>query len=410
MDYDILFLGGIFPKEYEEKILSDSISNPQFAANALQWKIINGLDANNSSPVQVLNSVYIGSFPFKYKKMLIPTFKFSHNGYSEDINVGFINLLGFKQIFRYHSLKKYIKSWSNQKNDQKKILIAYAMTSVFTKAIKYAKKNNSEIVTVLIVPDLPQYMNTTNKSSFLYEVLKKYDFKVISENLNYVDNYVFLTKYMAEFLKIPNNRFTVIEGIGQLTAGEEKAEDETINQDEKIVLYTGTLNERYGITNLVDSMKYIDDNTIKLLVCGDGDSKDYVINASKNDDRIVYKGILSPNQVLSLQKKATVLVNPRMNNEEYTKYSFPSKILEYLSTGKPTLVYKLDGIPEEYDKHLFYVEGNNPTDLAKAIVEVCSISENERNKIGKEAIEFIKKEKNALTQTKKIFEMIGEEK
>ena len=38
-------------------------------------------------------------------------------------------------------------------------------------------------------------------------------------------------------------------------------------------------------------------------------------------------------------------VNPRQNNEEFTKYSFPSKTMEYLASGVPVVAYKLDGIP-----------------------------------------------------------------
>ena len=66
-------------------------------------------------------------------------------------------------------------------------------------------------------------------------------------------------------------------------------------------------------------------------------------------------GQVSLNEARALQKTADVLVNPRLNEGEYTKYSFPSKTMEYLSTGRPVVCYKLDGIPDEYDKHLMEV-------------------------------------------------------
>mgnify|MGYP003303651866 CR=1 FL=1 len=45
----------------------------------------------------------------------------------------------------------------------------------------------------------------------------------------------------------------------------------------------------------------------------------------------IFTGKIDRSQVLALQRSATVLVNPRRNNEEYTKYSFPSKTMEYLA-------------------------------------------------------------------------------
>lgn len=406
MNYDIVFLGGVFPKEYEKTIINNSVGNVQFAANTLQWKLIKGIDSNNLTPLKIINSPFVGSFPFRYKKMFIPSFKFSHHSINcDDENVGFLNVIGIKHFTRYRSIKKQLFNWSNNRDGRKKILIAYAMTSPFTKAIQYIKKLNPSIITILIVPDLPQYMNTTNKSSFIYKALKRIDNKKIQKNLNYVNKYVFLTKYMADFFNIEKENYTIIEGIGEIK------NDIIVSKcnDEKIILYTGTLNEKYGIKNLVDCMKFIKNENVKLVICGDGDSKDYIANASLEDNRIIYKGVVNREIVNEYQKSASILVNPRQNKEEYTKYSFPSKIMEYLSTGIPVLCYKLDGIPDEYDDYLFYVDGDEVVDLAFSITKILELSEWELKEISQKSKDFIKNKKNPKYQTKKIFEMIGEE-
>ena len=59
-----------------------------------------------------------------------------------------------------------------------------------------------------------------------------------------------------------------------------------------------------------------------------------------------------------------VLVNPRPNNEEYTKYSFPSKDIEYLSSGKPTVAFLLDGMPKCYQDFLYVVDPNRDISCA----------------------------------------------
>ena len=70
-------------------------------------------------------------------------------------------------------------------------------------------------------------------------------------------------------------------------------------------------------------------------------------------------GQLPKKEVKKFEDEATVLINPRKDNQEYVKYSFPSKNLEYLSTGNKTLCYKLSGIPNDYDQFLYYIDNFN---------------------------------------------------
>ena len=93
---DVMFLGGLFPKEVEQEILRNSKGIVQNAANTLQWAIVNGLDSNLEKSVYIINSLYIGSFPQRFKKCFIHTYNFSHNMHTKDLNVGFCNITGIK--------------------------------------------------------------------------------------------------------------------------------------------------------------------------------------------------------------------------------------------------------------------------------------------------------------------------
>ena len=103
---DVLCLMGLFPEEYREEIQKDSKSGMQNAADKLQWAIVKGLDQIDGVSVSILNSLYIGSYPRRYSRLMIPTFKFKHSEKSEDINVGFCNLTVIKWISRYCGIKK----------------------------------------------------------------------------------------------------------------------------------------------------------------------------------------------------------------------------------------------------------------------------------------------------------------
>lgn len=403
---DIIFLGGLFPKETEDEIISNSKGSIQYAANALQWNMVEGLDANMESPIKIINSIYIGSFPRRYKNAIIKNYEFHHDINSRDINVGYLNLAGIKHLMRYISLRPYLKAWAQDNNKDDKVIIAYALTNVFVRSLKYIKKINPNIVTIIIVPDLPQYMDTTNTNNSLYNALKTISISDISKNIKYVDGLVLLTNHMKEKLNILQQKTVVIEGISSNIFDEIQAYPP--DSEIKTIVYTGSLHERYGVLNLLEAFSNISNSNYRLLLCGDGDSREKIIERTKYDNRITYCGLLKRESALMLQLNATVLINPRQNNEIFTRYSFPSKILEYLSSGRPVITYKLDGIPDEYDSYIYYVKGQEILDLTNMIIEVCEKSAEELTEFGKEAKEFVLREKNSKVQAKKIIELCNE--
>ena len=105
----------------------------------------------------------------------------------------------------------------------------------------------------------------------------------------------------------------------------------------------------------------------KLQLCGAGDAVDYIVACSKKDPRITYLGQVSPEVSRGYINSSDVLVNPRQNNEEYTKYSFPSKNIDYLMSGKPVVAYMLDGIPHKYREFFVVPDSDSTEDLSAAL-------------------------------------------
>lgn len=403
---EILFLGGLFPKETENEIINNSIGSVQNAANNLQWEFAKGFEENLNNSTTILNSLYIGSYPSRYKKMRIITYNFSLNlDKSTATNVGFLNISGIKIVSRYLSLKPFVKDWISSKIYSKKVIIAYAMTPTFTQILEYAKKIDKNITTCLIIPDLPQYMNLSKKEKNLYKLLKNIEIGFIKKNMKYIDCYVVLTKHMLEILDIKKQN-VVIEGIST-DIFNNTSDDFDPNLDKlKTVLYTGGLNEKYGVVDLIRNFEMLDNDNYRLIICGTGDSEKTIYEASKRDNRIIFRGLLKRDEILKLQRNATVLINPRRNNEEYTKYSFPSKILEYMSSGTPVLAYMLDGIPNEYRDYIYIIDSNEENAIYSALKIVLEKKDEDLYEKGRRAKEFVLNEKNRKRQCSKILDMI----
>ena len=135
-------------------------------------------------------------------------------------------------------------------------------------------------------------------------------------------------------------------------------------------MYAGKLHKKFGVNSLVDAMKFIDKKNVKLLLYGDGDSVDYIKNAARSDARIEYRGVVPVTEVEKIIRSVSLLINPRPNDSEFVKYSFPSKTVEYLLSGTPFASVRLPGIPREYYNYIVPIEKSDPIVIADAINDI----------------------------------------
>ena len=171
-------------------------------------------------------------------------------------------------------------------------------------------------------------------------------------------------------------------------------------RDNFIFLYAGGLNEKYGVRLMIQAFKMIKKKNAELWICGDGPMKQEVLDEIKADDRIRYLGNLPQKKCLQIQQEVSCLINPRLNSE-LTKYSFPSKMMEYLTSGTPVIASLLEGMPEEY-RELFYNFGEKDNDLYFTMDKVINLSEKELEEKAQKANDYIQNNKNNYIQINKL--------
>lgn len=405
-DKAILFISHLIPKERYNEVIESSKNNMQDAANALQWNLVEGFNYNLNGGYDIINFMPIASFPKYYKKAWIKEGRFDAGNNDLAKNIGFCNIKCIRRLSIKRALIMKVSKWCLANKNKEKVIIVYTLNAMVLKMLVKLKKKHHDITVCAIVADLPNMMNLSNNQG----LLKRFANKIISgesySNIDVVDKFVFLTKHMSDYLgnKKP---FCVMEGIATNVFGDSDFE---INKDVsniKTILYTGTLHRKFGVLHLLEAFSLIKDPDYRLVICGSGDSEKEIRDAAKKDPRIEFMGQCKREDVLKLQRSATVLVNPRMNNEEYTKYSFPSKNMEYLSSGTPLIAYKLDGIPDEYNSFIKYPDDNSIQSMADAIESICELTDVERKSIGLKGREFVISNKNSKMQTNKIVSLLG---
>lgn len=399
-DREFVFLSLMIPKELASEVKHNSSNNMADAANALEHNLMNGFAENLSIPPKIINVLPIGSYPQYYSELFIKASYFQMCNCNSHENVGFCNIKFIRNYFIEKAVYNSLENYCKKKNGNIVICI-YSASVSFLSAVGKLKKKFPRLVVCDIIADLPGMTNLSSKKSALLQWYIDYQAKNALKKLECVDCFVFLTKQMASYLHI-SKPYCVVEGIAS-----ETKELELRKQKEKFILYTGTLHKKFGVMNLVHAFQQIYSPDYRLVICGIGDSAEAIKNAAEEDIRISFLGQLSRAEVLEWQRKATVLVNPRQNNEEFTKYSFPSKTMEYLSSGIPVIAYKLDGIPAEYDQYLQYVEDDTIDGLKNKLIELCEMPYEQRQKIGNAGRSFVLKEKNSKIQVKKIVDLIN---
>lgn len=392
---DILCLMGLFPDEYRQEIQKDTIRGMQNAADKLQQAIVKGLASLDDVHVQIANSLYIGSYPKRYRKLMIPSFEFSMFGKVVGTNIGFCNLMGLKEFSRYSTAKKVVEKWAKTDSGESKVLIIYALTRSFTKIAHYITTKYKKIKVCIVVPDLPEHMRPENTNQFsLYNILKKRVISKIRKDIRLVDSYVLLTDAMKEWFGYPI-KYTVVEGIaGDVFEGKIEGERE------KKIIYAGGISQAYGVVELVEAFIKVGMPDWELVLYGDGPDKQKIQDIAKTCNNVRVMGLVPNAEVVEAQRRASLLVNPR-KNQVFTKYSFPSKILEYMSSGTPMLAYKLDGMPSEYTPY-YYQISDDKGGMKSALERVMRLLDEEREEMGRRARLFVKHNKNPQKQAQRI--------
>ena len=390
----VLILCGVFAAENEKEVIENSKSYVEFSANIFQKKLIDGFNRTECD-LYVISAPFIGAYPLRCKKWFFKGFKTAQNKYRY---INFINIWGIRNFSRSIAAKKAVKNFIADR-DKNKLIVVYSAHTPFLQAAVYAKRKDPSIKICLFSPDLPNYMNLDANRSKIYDFAKKYDISLMHNLMSHVDAFVILTEHMKECLPIYDKPYIVAEGIFSDCAEYETIKKENETDGITRIVYAGKLNEKFGIKNLVDAFSLLTDINYRLILCGTGDCSDYVSNASEKDKRIIYTGQITPEESKNWQMRANVLINPRENNEEYTKYSFPSKNIDYLMTGKPVVAYMLDGIPKIYENFLYVIDENKSP--AYAISEAIERAVKENADCGQERfLSFMKYAEEKLSAHK----------
>ncbi len=394
----ILYFGTVCAAERYEALLNGCKSRPTVAPMVFETALLNGF-SQNGAEVQILSYPMIPTVPGSRAVMF--------GGHTETV-CGYacrwlrtVNLPFVKQWSRRLDARRAIKAWAKE-NAGDGVMLSYSVPPFLVKDIQHYGQRYG-VKTVAIIPDLLHNMYINHKGNRVVDAFKQaYLNKALHLQGRY-DGYVYLTEAMREVVA-PEKPYIVMEGILNMA---DAAPRSGARSAPRAIMYAGRLHEKYGVMNLVEAFEQLSDLDAELWLFGEGTAVADIEARAARDARIRYFGRVSREEILRYEREASLLVNPRSVKDEFTKYSFASKTIEYMASGTPLLTAKLGGIPPEYFDYVLAVEDNEPTMLAKAMREALSLSEDELNRKGERARSFVTEHKNAAAQSGRVLNFLS---
>ena len=247
---------------------------------------------------------------------------------------------------------------------------------------------------VSIVTDIPDLMYCGNSAR-----------KISNFIIRNSTDYVFLTQAMNEYLGNTTKPYVVLEGHADISMENcRPSMDRKLSP--KVCMYAGCISKQYGLGDLVTAFQKADLPGVQLHLYGPCDYPEELKQIAAEDPRIVYGGMLLNTEIVDKEMEATLLVNPRPTHEEFVKYSFPSKTMEYMSTGTPVLTTKLPGMPEAYYPHVYFIEQETVDGIIDALRKTLAHSDEALFEKGCKARTFVLESRNNVVQAAKILEML----
>lgn len=400
----ILFVTGLYPIEHIDTIRTMAKGNIQNASNVFQWSVVDGLHKNNAE-FEVVTLPFLPAFPFKFNNLFTPKGDLLYEGDYIGKMISYCDLIVYKTYSMESELKKFILNWveRNCRNDEKLVILTYTPYIPFIKAAVSVKKKHPKIIISSIITDLVDDMMNFKSNKTFFKRIQCYQEKNKTKKLyKYIDKFILLTLPMIEKIPEALGKNIIVEGISVDKNLEVIEKNDVI----KSLLYTGTLEEFSGVGHLIEAFMEIKNTNIQLIICGNGTLKEKIEKAAQLDSRIIFKGLVTREEAIKLQKQATLLINPRKPEGEITRFSFPSKTMEYLSSGTPMIGYKLEGIPHEYYSFYYVIEDNSKECLIRTIEETLSLKKEELERKAKDAFNFIQNNKTSKIQVKRVINFL----
>ncbi|PWR07666.1 hypothetical protein DKT68_18280 [Micromonospora acroterricola] len=401
----VLLLGFTIGDDLFRHIVARDVVMPT-QTHTFAWALVESIRAAGC-PVRLLSAAPASTFP-RNRQIRFRPGRFEQNGVQGEL-LGFVNLLGVKHLTRFVAAVRTGSRMLRTGGDNV-LLIHGVHTPFLWFGALVAWRRSARVVPVLTDPPgviLPD-------DGLIVRALRRLDHALVRMALRRCSGVVVLTAALAEDFA-PSVPRLVMEGIcnppleasafgrpGHLVVGPPSSADRGAAAASREVVYAGGLTRAYGVDRLVEAFRGMDDPDLRLFLFGRGELEEWLRTQAESDPRIAAPELLDRGALVQRLARASVLVNPRPVDQSFVRYSFPSKLIEYLSTGVPVVTTRLPGIPPDYDPYLRFAESDTADGLREALLRVLAMPREEWATLGSAGAAFVRQTRGPAAQGQRI--------
>ena len=158
---------------------------------------------------------------------------------------------------------------------------------------------------------------------------------------------------------------------------------------EKTAVYAGTLMYYNGIQEMLKAFVLLGPE-YQLHIYGYGPLEREVERAASEHSNIVFHGRFDSSNTAEVLAKYQLLLNPRRIDPAIGNFTFPSKLVDYILTGKSVLTSRFKTLPPQYWDFVYTMEDTSPEAIAEGIRKVFDDPIEIRQARGRAGIAYIK--------------------
>lgn len=382
-------------KEFEFAYVGQIVANgatfqdPAFsrAGQIFQESLLNGL-----KHAGVVPSLIISAFPVRtFRRSRRIFYAGDQVTLSEGMRVNqvpFLNITPLKEISIGIATIFSLIKWGRRVKTKRRVVFTYNLTvppGIFT--LIGARLVRAKCVVAIYDINIPGQTVPAN-------LWRRIDYWLQRKLLPLFDGHISVTDaIMRDFA--PGKHYLLLEGgVSKEVLDIAKKPPIKPSPTEKFtILAAGRLDEANGIPEILEAFSLLAGDSYRLVVAGDGMFRGAVEDAARLDHRIQYLGYVGFNDLLAFYQQASVLVCMRITKRLNTKYFFPSKTMEYLSSMVPVVSTCTGNLAEEYSGLLYLLYDETPEGLAALLRSVAQKPFQERAAMARNAAAFMARHK-----------------
>lgn len=291
------------------------------------------------------------------------------------------------KVARFLSAKRQAKKLLSKMNLKDCIILTDTLNPyILNSSTSLAKKYNLPIIG--ICNNTPSGIHNTGKSYTQFLLSMADD----------LSGYIAMTSGLNDLYNERSRASLILEGVN-----ESKYKEFDTKKYGKYIFYNGSLEEKYGVYDLIKAFNELNREDLKLIITGYHNFEESKFSSAiMGNPNIIHLGMLDADKILSLENGALMNVNPCPYTEDFDRYLIPVNMLDYLASNTITVSVKNNRLQKYFDEDCIWVNSSDEEDLVNGMKKALDMKKDEKNKIVKKATMDMNKNYSMAIVNKKI--------